>query len=103
MHDEKAGLEKLGAETRFDFYTIIKKPNEVEKTKIRCQDGTFEKIKISELEFIPNGNIKEILALVAKPNEQQTKIIADSSYHTQRLEKVQKEKNGNSNTPAFTL
>jgi hypothetical protein len=49
-----------------------------------CQDGTVELADLSKMEFIPNGMYDTFQKLIAKNGEERVKIIADSTYHTQR-------------------
>ena len=61
------------------------------KTKIKFQDGTVERVDISKLEYIPSGMFKEFEKLIAKGGEERVVLLADSSYHTQRIEQMSKE------------
>jgi hypothetical protein len=92
IHNIPDGLKTFGAETRYDFYCLHNVPNTM-FTKIKCQDGTIERADLSKMEFIPSGMYKMFEKLIAKSNEEPVKILADSSYHTQRphLNKLQDE------------
>jgi len=83
VHDKRDGLKTFGAETRYDFYCLHNVPNTM-FTKIKCQDGTIERADLSKMEFIPNGMFNALQKLIAKEGEEHVKILADSSYHTQR-------------------
>ena len=54
-------------------------------------DGTVELVDISKLEYIPSGMFKEFEKLFAKNGEEKVVLLADSSYHTQRIEQMSKE------------
>lgn len=83
IQNEKDGMRVFGAETRYDFY-ILKNTTPEKETLIKCQDGSFEVVNISEMQFIPNGMFNDIVNLVAKDVDEKVEVIADSSYHTQR-------------------
>jgi hypothetical protein len=84
IHSRGDGFRTFGAGTRYEFYCIENIPNDNFKTKIKGQDGKITYINISELQFIPNAMINEILDLVAKNNENTVEILRNSSYHHQR-------------------
>ena len=93
IHNETEGLKTFGMDTRYDFYVIKNKlSNKDFVSKIKCQDGSLIETKLFGMEFIPNGMFEEIMSLVAKPGETRTKVLGDSSYHTQR-DFMKKEKN----------
>lgn len=83
IHDANDGIKTFGATTRYDFYCLHNVPNTM-FTKIKCQDGTIERVDLSKLEFIPNGMFKEILSLLAKNSEEHMEIINNSMYHHTR-------------------
>jgi len=87
VHDKNEGFKIFGATTPYDFYCLHNVPNTM-FTKIKCEDGTIERVDISKMEFIPNGMYKEFNKLVAKDNEERVKMLLDSSYHTQRTEQM---------------
>jgi len=91
IHNEKDGIKTFGAETRYDWY-ISKNSNNIEPTTVLDQSGNKLSIDISKMPFIPNADLKIIQNLIAKEGEKRVKIIADSSYHTQR-ELMSKEQN----------
>ena len=76
-------MKIFGAETRFDFYILSNKKCYSE-TLIKCQDGTFESLNLSNMDFIPNGMFKMFESLIAKDSDERVRVISDSSYHTQR-------------------
>lgn len=84
IHNEKDGMKTFGADTRYDFYCVRNKECGDFESKIRCQDGTFDKANLSKLEFIPSGMFSTILQLVSTHGEEKTTIINNSSYHHQR-------------------
>jgi hypothetical protein len=92
VHNQKDGVKTFGVKTDYDFYCIRNTENLGNfNTKIKCQDGTIERVDISKMEFIPNGMYNAIQNLIAKKGEEKVKLLADSSYHTQRLEQMSKE------------
>lgn len=92
IHNEKDGLKTFGAETRYDFYCVKNSPSNNFLTTIKCQDGTIENVNISQMEFIPNGMFVDVFKLIAKDGEIKVDSIGDSSYHTQRIERIKDEK-----------
>lgn len=85
IHNEKDGMKVFGMDTRYDYYVLKNKVNTGGFiTKIRCQDGTIVNNSLYKMEFIPNGMFNDIINLVAKDVDEKVKVIADSSYHTQR-------------------
>jgi len=83
IHNEKDGLKTFGAETRYDFYCLHNVPCNI-ATKIKCQDGTIERVDISKMEFIPNGMFDVFKKLLPKNGEETVKILHDCAYHTQK-------------------
>ena len=90
IHDYADGLKTFNAKTKYDFYCLHNVPNTM-FTKIKCMDGTTQRVDISKMEFIPNGMFKEFEKLLAKGSEERVSLIVDSSYHTQRTELMSKE------------
>jgi len=90
VHNITDGLKTFGVQTTYDFYCLHNVPNTM-FTKIKCMDGTTQRVDISKMEFIPNGMYKEFEKLLAKDGEERVEIIVDSSYHTQRTEQMSKE------------
>ena len=85
IHDRPEGIKTFGALIRYDFYCLKNcKSNNEFKTKIRCESGEIENICLFGMEFIPNGMFNEIKSLIAIDGEEKVKIMANSSYHTQR-------------------
>jgi len=87
IHSQEEGVKTFGAETRYDVYCLHNVPNTV-FTKIKCQDGTTERVDISKMEFIPNGMFGLFQRLLPKKGEETVNILADSGYHTQRTEQM---------------
>jgi len=58
VHSKKDGIKTFGAGTPYDFYCLHNVPNKM-FTKIKCEDGTTQRVDISNMEFIPNGMYKE--------------------------------------------
>jgi len=83
IHNQKDGVKTFGVKTDYDIYCLHNVPCSF-NTKIKCQDGTIERVDLSKMEFIPNGMYKEIENLIAKTDEETVLIINNSSYHTQR-------------------
>ena len=89
MHSTADGLETFGANTTYDYYCLHNVPSTM-FTKVKTYNGCIERVDLSKLVFIPNVNIEFVTSLVAKNDEEKVKLIADSSYHTQRTEQMSK-------------
>jgi len=79
VHSQKDGLKTFGATTSYDFYCLHNVPPTF-NTKIKCLDGTTQRVDISKREFIPNGMFKEFDKLIAKKGEEKVQIISDYIY-----------------------
>ena len=89
INDYNKGNEVFGVSTDFDFYLIKNCFNNI-STKIIDADNLEYNIKLSNVEFIPNKNIKILLDITSGDDKLPT--IIDSSYHTQR-DFISREKN----------
>lgn len=86
IHNEKDGIKTFGADTRYDFYCVRNEECGEFESKIRCQDGTFDKANLSKMEFIPNGGFSDVFKLMASDNEEKTEILySRSSYGTDKF------------------
>lgn len=83
LHNDVDGQKTFGAQTAFDYYCLRNVPNTM-FTKIKFQDESIERADISKMEFIPNGMYKSYQKLIAKPNEEEIKILYDCNYHIQK-------------------
>ena len=85
IHDKGDGIKTFGASTTYDFYCVKNTENLGNfNTKIKCMDGTIERVDISKLSFIPNGMYDAFKKLIAKKGEETVTTIRNSSYHHQR-------------------
>ena len=82
-HNTDDGYKMFGAYTTYDFYCLHNVPCAL-PTKIKCMDGTTERVDISKMEFIPNGMFKTFQKLMAKNGEEKVKILYDCQYHIQK-------------------
>lgn len=69
VHNTTDGIKTFGVSTAYDFYCLHNVPNTM-FTKIKCMDGTIQRVDISKMEFIPNGMFKEFEKLIAKNGEE---------------------------------
>jgi hypothetical protein len=88
IHSYKDGQKTFHSGTRYDFYVVQNKLADHTKTKIKFEDGKQMVVDTTKMEFIPNRNFDIVMSLLAKDGEDQVETIHDSSYHTQREEKV---------------
>lgn len=93
IHNEKDGIKVFGADTRYDFYCVKNVYCLDFESKIRCQDGTFDKANLSKLEFIPNGGFSKISHFMALENEEKVSILHSFSNYETRKSWISKEKN----------
>jgi hypothetical protein len=94
VHSKKEGMKTFGASTSYDFYCVRNTENNGNfNTKIKCQDGTIERVDISKLEFIPNGMYDTFQKLIAKKGEEHVSLLRTCAYHTQKeyVSKIQTE------------
>lgn len=87
IHHEKDGMKTFGKETRYDWYILKKSPPNGE-TIIKDQDGKINKINLAKWDFIPNCEFDLIDKLLAKAGDEKVEILCDSSYHTQRIDRI---------------
>lgn len=84
VHNTDDGIKTFGANTTYDFYCLHNVPNTM-FTKIKCMDGTTQRVDISKMEFIPNGMFKEFKQLLAKDGEERVEILHSySDYETRK-------------------
>jgi hypothetical protein len=70
IHNANDGNKVFGAATRYDWYCLKNTEINDSFTLVKCEDGTFENVKISHLEFIPNGMFAKIDSLFAKEGDE---------------------------------
>ena len=92
LHDLRSGVHTFGVQTAYDFYCLHNVPNTM-FTKIKCMDGTTQRVDISKKQFIPNGMYKEFEKLIAKDDEEKVNLLRSCIYHTQK-KYVSKENDG---------
>ena len=80
LHNTDDGVKMFGAHTTYDFYCLHNVPNTM-FTKIKCIDGTIQRIDISKMKFIPNGMYKEYEKLIAKDEEERVNILYNRSAY----------------------
>ncbi len=85
INNEKKGMEIFGAETRFDYYLLENTSNDGTLTEIIFQDGTIDNVDLSNIDFIPNGSLDEIKALIANESEEKVTVLHSfSNYETRK-------------------
>lgn len=90
VHNTDDGIKTFGANTTYDFYCLHNVPNTM-FTKIKCMDGTTQRVDISKMGFIPNGMFKEFEKLLAKGNEERVQILHSFSDYETRKPHISKE------------
>lgn len=100
MNSHDIGYKVFGAKTPFDYYCLRNVLNIKVLTKIVDFDDKSVRIDISELPFIPNCNIQEVLSLVAKKGEETVNLLHTCKYHVQN-ECMSKESNNEFKYPCI--
>jgi hypothetical protein len=90
IHDYADGVKTFGAKTTYDFYCLHNVPNTM-FTKIKCMDGTTQRVDISKMVFIPNGMYKEFEKLLAKNGEGRVQMLHSFSDYETRKEYMSNE------------
>ena len=90
IHNEKDGLQKFGAETRYDWYVVKNVPSKNKNTLVKFEDGVEKKIDITNIPFIPNHSYDKVTSLIAKPNEETVEVMYSSSNYETRKQYVSK-------------
>ena len=85
VHDLRSGVRTFGVQTAYDFYCTRNTENLGNfNTKIKCMDGTTERVDISKLSFIPNGMYNDFQKLMPKKGEKTCNVLRSCIYHTQK-------------------
>jgi len=84
IHNEQDGVKTFGATTRYDWYILQNKSCQG-KTIIKGQDGIISNINLCNIPFIPNSLLDKNFSFIAKEGEETVNLIANSSYHHQRI------------------
>ena len=80
IHDVADGLKTFGAATRYDWY--VRKNCEITKeTEIKGQNGSPERLMLSDVPFIPNGEFEAVFSLLSKNDK--ISFLWNCTYHTQ--------------------
>lgn len=81
IHNEKDGLKTFNSETRYDWYVLKNRKPDM-KPVVKFQDKTVS-ININEMQFIPNGEYKKIMSMIAK-DEHVNVLYSRSLYGTDK-------------------
>lgn len=90
VHNKRDGIKTFGASTTYDFYCLHNVPPTF-NTKIKCLDGTTQRVDISKREFIPNGMFKEINKLIAKKGEERVDLLYSRTLYGNDKKNMSKE------------
>jgi hypothetical protein len=92
IHDKGDGIKTFGASTTYDFYCVRNSENQGNfNTKIKCMDGTTERVDISKMEFIPNGMYDTFKKVIAKGKEERVSLLHSESAYEIRKQHMSKE------------
>ena len=94
IYNKKAGLEKLGAQTRFDIYIVQEgEPKKGETTEIVDELKKTHKLDVQKWPFLPNYNFDKIKKIMV-PKKKGIKVIFDAGkYDARHLSKTKTKKN----------
>ena len=84
MHNKEDGIKTFKARTTYDWYIVKNELNDGSSTVLKLQDGSEVKRNLSELKFIPSGNIDKIHKWMAKENEERFEILHSWSTYDPR-------------------
>jgi hypothetical protein len=82
MYGLEAGKETFKCQTDFDWY-ILQNKKCTEETEIVDQNHETINCQTSNLPFIPDTKIKDVMSLVAKNGEEKVNLLYNCSYHHQ--------------------
>ena len=94
VFNKKMGLEKLGAQTRFDLYIVQEGTTKKSiKTEIIDETNKSHKIDVHKWPFLPNYNFDKIKKIMV-PKKKGIKVIFDAGkYDARHLSKTKTKKN----------
>lgn len=93
IYNKKTGLEKLGAQTRFDLYIVQEGTQKKESVEIIDEMGKSQKIDVEKWPFIPNYAFDKIKKIMV-PKKKGIKVIFDAGkYDARHLSKTKTKKN----------
>jgi hypothetical protein len=100
MNDIKKGMEVFNAKTPYDIVYITKEPYQ-KKTELNFMDGTQEIVNITDMDFIPNKRLDDVMSLIAKSNEKTVEVLFSSSMYETRHNYMSSEKVGGFKYPCI--
>ena len=94
VYNKKSGLEKLGAQTRFDLYIVQEgEPKNGENTEIIDEMKKSHKLDVQKWPFLPNYSFDKIKKIMV-PKKRGIKVIFDAGkYDARHLSKTKTKKN----------
>jgi hypothetical protein len=84
IHGSKDGKKTFKKGTRYDWYVIKKNNNNKIKTIIIDEKYNKIELDLSELKWLPNYDINNVLKIIANNHEKKLDILMNSSYHATR-------------------
>lgn len=86
MHDVKDGLKTFGVTTTYDWYVMEKTPY-TGTTEVKDYNGKTTHMDLSEMVWLPSGDIDLIEKLTAKSDEERVEILYNCKYHHAHTDK----------------
>ncbi len=84
LYGVKRGIEFFGVGTSCDWYVVQNCESDNSLSTVKFQDGSVEQVDLSNVEFIPNANMKKIQSLIAKDDEGKVQVLHSYAYTNQR-------------------
>ena len=77
IHDSKDGMKTFNAGTRYDWYVIEKggSPENSKKTKVIDESGKAHEVRMPELDWLPNGDLKLLEGILVSDEGRSSGII----------------------------
>jgi hypothetical protein len=102
IHNKYDGIKTFGASTTYDFYCLHNVQSTM-FTKVKCQDGTIERVVLSKMNFISNGMFKMFESLIAKNNEETVNMLYSRSAYGNDKPNMSKEQTEDFKYPCVYL
>ena len=92
IHSAAEGNVTFNCGTSYDWYVIKKSDNKLH-TDVKFMDGSKEKVKLQDYDWLPNSNLQQVQKLLANADDRRCPIIYNrSSYPTENKKRISKTK-----------
>jgi len=83
IHDTSDGQKTFDSGTRYDWY-VLQKMKAILKTVVKDEQGKVVRVNLTNMQWLPNFNLKEVLNLLAKPNDTKCNLLFHSTAYETR-------------------